>query len=309
MYLNRAMRDSLQFTFSTKNELLITHQEQVPLPFEFFQKCMEADEDKEMPLLLLEFLDTPVLFEKEITIVNILKALEPWQEVINHLLKRNTGDYLEYFAKDNSEISPHEKWLRIEFCKNRAIKKVKKSSLSFKELIERSNNGERDLKKYQLFTGYIENSVNHYSLIYFEKDGETKSFSGDPCIEVLSYRNVPLSLAEEMETESEIFDSNSEAVVQKERQWDKKLINVAREKAFFTLSDILENISVLLYFESPLTQEQHQKNNMSFSKNFNEIKEKFKKAEEGVLSEEELMPPNRYMWKEITTIYEELKAK
>jgi len=309
MYLSRAMRESLQFTFSTKNELLITHQNQSPLPFDFLQKCMEADEEKEMPFFLLEFLDTPVLFEKEITIVNILKALEPWQEVINPLLKRKIGDYLEYFAKDNSEISQHEKWLRIEFCKGRAIKKVKKSSLSFKELIERINSGEKGLKKYQSFTGYIENSVNHYSLIYFEKDGETKSFSGDPCIEVLSYKNVPLSLAEEMETESEMFDSNSEAVVQKERQWDKKVINVAKEKAVFTLSDILKNISVLLYFESPLTQEKQQENNMRFSKDFNEMKEKFEKAEEGELSEKELMPPNRYMWKEMTIIYEELKAK
>lgn len=311
MYIDRAMRTSLFLTISRENELRVSHQDQPAMPLEFFQKCMEADEGKDFPCFILEFLECPIKLEENVTILNILNALSPWSEIVGHLMQRNIANYIKYLSKDTRQISEKKKWIKIEFLKELTINKLYKSSLSFEEIIKRVNANERGLSKLKNFTGYCGAADNHYSNLYFEKEGIVKSFTGDPCIDVLSYKNVPIVLSEEMKISSELFDTKNEAVLEEKREWDNKIIRTVKGHSAFTLYDILKNIAELLYFESPLTQEEQSENYADFSKNFKKMEKRLeeKKALQVEESEEDpdLMPPNRYMWKEMLKIYEELK--
>lgn len=314
MYIDRAMRESLFLTISRENELLISHQEQSAMPLEFFQKCMEADEDKNLPCFILEFLECPIKFEEDVTILNILNALSPWSDIISHLIQRNIDNYIKYLSKDMRQNSEKDEWRKIEFVKGLTVNKLYKSSLSFEEMIKRVNAGERGLSKLKNYTGYCGAADNHYNNIYFEKEGIIKSFTGDPSIDVLSYKNVPIVLSEEMKISSQLFDTKSEAVLEEKRAWDNKIIKSVKGQSEFTLYDILKNIAVLLYFESPLTQEEQSENYADFSQNFKRIQKKLEDEDgfavsEGAEEDSDLMPPNRYMWKEMLKIYEELKAK
>lgn len=287
MFFNKRMFENLNLTFSTKGELFINHLDQTPIPLFNFQKIIEKQFQHKKDAFINFFLNTPIFLEKDITIVEILKALLPWKKNIENIIKKDIDSYLKYLSQESQNL---DKWLGISFNKQGSLKEINKHTKSLFDI----DYNFKEFHKYQIKTGVCALTTGHSYQVFYDKDGHVESFSGDPLIDILSYKDVPIFIENEYVFHSELFDINNECVTTEEADFFNNSHKI-KVKTEFSLLDLLYTLQNFLYFESPLTDNEKQSNYLNFVEHFKTIEKQS--------VQEDSIPPNNKLWNGITSFY------
>lgn len=213
------------------------------------------------------FLNHEICLDDNVSIMTILKSFLPWKEQIGSIIGINIDSYIKYIDENSECESKEEKWEKIEFIKNYTVKKINNYSTSIVDII----NNKKKREDYCHFSGYVGVDDLKINLIYYyNKENVLSSFSGDPLIDVSTYKNVPIFLSEEGKIDSNLFNSSLEGAELVKDAYSKETIRF-KTKNSFSLIEILDHLSSLLYFYEPLSAEQKSENYKSFVTKFEKI--------------------------------------
>lgn len=253
---------------------------------EFVLSPSDKSKDKEIPLWFLMnntepkyrahflsfFLKEEINFSKDLTVKNLVLGLNHWYDFLNTYCFKSFEDYVTYFQKDNKN-KDNEFCTEVHFSKIREIKKHTKTQKGI-ELNELFKNYD----KYKIETDSYNLAESIYSELVVSKNGNVIQYGSDPCIDVNFFKDAKIVLnktAKFIGTDN-IINSMGNSILKNEEQ-DEFLKRKYGQEYFvktnviFTLDDVLEVLSSLLYFESPLTQEEQQENASDFCEEFQEM--------------------------------------
>lgn len=263
MFTGSALKN-LKMRISKSGNLTISHNDYPYEKLSDFEKYFFSD--KEVGFIN-SFLFNKISVEKDVTISDILKSFIPWKNEIEKIIDINIDSYIYYINNYKCNDNEYSKWEKIEFVKKYRIKEINKLLISIEELI----NKKRDINKYRQFTGYVNIEENNANLIYFyNAENVLSSFSGDPLIDVSTYKNIPVILNSDGIIESPLFSSESEGSFLAEDSYGKKTIKFNTKNEFYFI-DLLKHMSSLLYFYEPLNSDRKSENYRKFSENFKKI--------------------------------------
>jgi len=294
MFINRSMLENFTLIFTKNGQIDIEHLKQESIPLTFFQLAAGFEKD---PSFITYFLSTTIELEEGVTILDLLTSFLPWKETVEHIIKKDITSYIDYLNQDKNKASSKDEWIKISFSKNGSLKEIKEypESLSFEQLFAL-----KDRENYLIHTGVCTYNINHYYNLFYNKDGQVKSFTGDPLIDVLSYKDVPILLDNNMLYQSEIFATDNHCVSKVESEYTKKDdIKQVNIKTLFTLDDLFSCIYSLLYFDAPLTHTEQQNNLSIFIEDFKKLQSMNKEDIEN------MTPPNNALWNELVDIFKE----
>lgn len=294
MFIDRTMLENFTLIFTKNGQIDIKHLKQESIPLTFFQLASGFEKD---PSFITYFLSTTIKLEEGVNILDLLISFLPWKETVEHIIKKDITSYIDYLKQDKNKASSKDEWIQISFSKNGSLKEIKEypKSLSFEQLFAL-----KDRENYLINTGFCSYNINHYYNLFYNKDGQIKSFTGDPLIDVLSYKDVPILLDNHMTYQSEIFSTDNHCVSKVESEYTKKDdIKQVNIKTLFTLDDLFSCIYSLLYFDAPLTHAEQQNNLSIFMENFQHMQSMKKEDLENMI------PPNNALWNELVDIFKE----
>lgn len=258
---------NLKMKISKEGSIVISYQNHPYQKLSDFEKYFYP-EDKNVGFIN-SFLFNEISIENNVTILDILNSFIPWKEQIEKIIDINIDSYIDYINNYVCNEKDYSKWEKIEFIKRASIKKINKCLFSIEEIV----NQKLDINKCRQFTGYFGLKEGNINLIYFyDKDNQLSHFSGDPLIDVSTYKNVPIILNENGVIESVVFSENLEGALIENDDYGKKTVKLKMKNNFYFI-DLLVHLSSLLYFYEPLNSEQKSENYKRFSDNFSKLSE------------------------------------
>lgn len=288
---------------STGELIILSHNKKQPkkIPLYFL---MDRVEHQYKSHFLSFFLNEPIVLQDGLTVKNLVAGLHHWFPFLNTYCSKSFEDYLHYFDADDSQRT-QEKCIAVHLKKFFSIKKhtkIKKGS-DLNEIIRNYNKYKIETDSYNVGEGV------HIELETVKKDGTLLKYGTDPCIDVNFFKDAQIILDREgiLIGTDKILNPKGECITENRDQDDflRKKYGTeysAKINVQFTLKDVIDALSSLLYFEAPLTQEKQQENFQGFCEDFKEI-------EEDYLLNIERKPPHEELFDNLSILFNKEKNK